>query len=260
MKKKVLLFIPTYNCAEQIQRLIKQLSPENLEQISKVIFVDNRSQDNTVKAIKQCLRKSPINLKCELHLNDANYGLGGSHKVAYLYAAKNNFDYLIVLHGDDQANLEDILMFIDDAVKNDLDAVLGSRFLDRSRLKGYAGIRIIGNLFFNFLFSLALSKKITDLGSGLNMFKVKSLMQCNFMQLPDDLTFNYSLTVSMVFANFRCKYVPIGWSETDQISNVKALRQVKQICKILFRAIAHRKTFLLFDPSVHSKPYKSKIL
>ena len=41
--------------------------------------------------------------------NRENYGLGGSHKVAFNYAIENNFDYIIVLHGDDQGSISDMI-------------------------------------------------------------------------------------------------------------------------------------------------------
>ena len=33
-------------------------------------------------------------------------------KVAFNYAVKNKFDYVIVLHGDDQGNIHDLLPFL----------------------------------------------------------------------------------------------------------------------------------------------------
>lgn len=35
--------------------------------------------------------------------------MGGSHKVAFNYAIENNFDYIIVLHGDDQGSISDMI-------------------------------------------------------------------------------------------------------------------------------------------------------
>ena len=51
--------------------------------------------------------------------NHQNYGLGGSHKAAFNYAIKNNFDCLIVCHGDDQCEIDDIISRLDDFVPSD---------------------------------------------------------------------------------------------------------------------------------------------
>lgn len=44
--------------------------------------------------------------------NDENYGLGGSHKVAFDYALNNAYDYVVVLHGDDQGSIANLLPYL----------------------------------------------------------------------------------------------------------------------------------------------------
>ncbi len=44
---KILVFIPAYNCENQIIRVLEQFDSEVLEYISEIIVVNNRSTDNT---------------------------------------------------------------------------------------------------------------------------------------------------------------------------------------------------------------------
>ena len=81
-------------------------------------------------------------------------GLGGSHKVAFQYAVQHNFDYLIVLHGDDQGDIRDVLPLVHSGRHRKYDCCLGSRFMPESRIKGYSTLRVVGNYGFNWLFSL----------------------------------------------------------------------------------------------------------
>ena len=101
-----LLFIPVYNCKIQIKRLIKKIEKNKLESIKEILFVDNRSSDDTLETIIE----ETTNLKKKITIiqNDNNYGLGGSHKVALNYAINNNYKDLIVFHGDDQGNVDDL--------------------------------------------------------------------------------------------------------------------------------------------------------
>ena len=91
MEDKILLFIPGYNCEKQIPRELKQLDKNVMKYINEIIFVNNRSTDNTEKVVLDFKKENKLPIK--VLRNDENYNLGGSHKVAFEYAKKNKFDY-----------------------------------------------------------------------------------------------------------------------------------------------------------------------
>ena len=109
---KILLFIPMYNCQKQIVRVLNQLKGEAAEYISQVIVVNNRSTDDGEQAVINFLESEKLSVPVKLLRNDENYGLGGSHKVAFDYAINNGYDYVIVLHGDDQGDISNILPYL----------------------------------------------------------------------------------------------------------------------------------------------------
>ena len=93
---RILLFIPMYNCEKQIVRVLGQLKGESAEYLSGVIVINKRSTDNGEQAVIDWLRANPLRVPVKLLRNDENYGLGGSHKVAFDYAIREGFDYVIV--------------------------------------------------------------------------------------------------------------------------------------------------------------------
>ena len=101
MKDKILLFIPMYNCEKQIVRVLKQLDKEVLNFISQVIIVNNRSTDNSQQAAIDYLKNNP-SLPAKVLLNNENYNLGGSHKVAsyllYSFLIYVSILYTICIH------------------------------------------------------------------------------------------------------------------------------------------------------------------
>ena len=109
---KILLFIPMYNCEKQIVRVLDQLTEEVCKYLSEVIIVNNRSTDNGEEMVKKYLDHHEMFVNISLMRNDDNYGLGGSHKVAFQYAMDNDFDYVILLHGDDQGDISNILPYL----------------------------------------------------------------------------------------------------------------------------------------------------
>ena len=141
---KILIFIPMYNCEKQISRVISQFDEDTQKLFDEILIVDNISEDNSLKAAEESLKKLN-NIKTTLIQNKENVSLGGSHKVAFNYAIENNYDYIIVLHGDDQGSIKDIVSYIKDKTAFQYDAFLGARFMKGATIKGYSFIRIAGN-------------------------------------------------------------------------------------------------------------------
>lgn len=234
MKPTILLFVPMYNCENQIVRVLKQIKEfSNPVLFNEIILIDNCSKDNTVKACKEFMKNNNLSIKVNILQNLENIGLGGSHKVAFNYAISHNFTHIVVFHGDDQGTLKNIGPYLNQLDKNS-KTLLGARFCFKSNLKGYSTFRIFGNIFFNILFSILNFQLIKDLGSGLNLFKVSDLKDKYFENLPNDLTFNYFLLLHLIKSKIKYKFIPIDWSESDQVSNVKLFNQTLKLFKILF--------------------------
>ena len=104
--KKILLFIPCYNCEKEIVKVLDSLIDYS-DYFTKIMVIDNGSKDNTREAAVNWA-KEHTNMPIAVMQNEKNYNLGGSHKTAFEYAIKNNFDYVIVLHGDNQGDISDI--------------------------------------------------------------------------------------------------------------------------------------------------------
>ncbi len=249
MSDRILLFIPAYNCEKQIIRVLGQLDSDVFRYIEKVLVVNNRSTDSTEEVVLSFKKRHP-DIPLTLLRNKENYGLGGSHKVAFKYAADNGFNYVIVLHGDDQGALSDFIPVLKHKTYRKHDCVLGARFMRESRLKGYSRFRTFGNIIFNFLFAFVVRKKIYDLGSGLNIYSVESLKSGYYMEFPDNLMFNYVMILASEYYAQDICFFPISWREDDQVSNVKLANQAVNVLKMLFR--------YYHDPSVILDDYRDK--
>lgn len=246
-KDKILLWIPMYNCERQIVRVLEQLKGESEKYIDKVILVNNRSADHGEQAVIKYLDNNQFHFPVELLRNDKNYGLGGSHKVAFQYAITYKFDYIITLHGDDQGHISDILPWIKNGIYKRYDCLLGSRFLKSSRLVGYSKFRTFGNQVYNVIFSFAVKKRIYDLGAGLNMYKVDMLRDYHYMKFADNLTFNYFGVLALHYYHQTYRFFPLVWSEDDQVSNVKMCSQAVSTLGMVIRFICNEKKFFEKD-------------
>ncbi len=238
---KILLFIPAYNCEKQIVRVLAQLKYGALDYIREVLVVNNISTDNTQQVAIDYAKAE--GLPVTVIKNHQNYNLGGSHKVAFDYSINNGYDYTVILHGDDQGSIADILPLLKSGEYKNYDCCLGARFLADSKLIGYSKFRTFGNKVYNALFSMVVKTKLYDLGSGLNMYNNNMLKSRFYYKFPDQLTFNYCMVLALNYYNQKAMFFPITWREDDQVSNVKLTSQALSVVGIL-RKYAFNKEYI----------------
>jgi glycosyltransferase involved in cell wall biosynthesis len=234
---KFLIFIPCYRCENQIERVVYKLKESKIE--ASVLLIDNISPDHTLKKAQAALDQNFISPAVILK-NRENYNLGGSHKVAFNYALEHGFSHVIVLHGDDQADLRDLIPLIEAKYHLEYDCLLGSRFHPDSRLQGYSKFRIFGNKVLNLFCSLVCSAPISDMGSGLNMYSAHFLKDARYLSFPNDLTFNVSLLFHSYLAGYKVSFFPISWREEDQVSNAKIFTQMKIILSTIIKVLKEK--------------------
>jgi glycosyltransferase involved in cell wall biosynthesis len=224
MTDRILVLIPCYNCERQIARVLAQFQAVPLGAFHEVLVLDNGSTDATVRAAIESLSGFD---RCRVVVarNRENYNLGGSHKAAFAYAEMQGFTHLVVLHGDDQGRIADVLPLLASGAHRAHDACLGARFMAGSRIEGYSYFRRLGNHVFNLIFSIALRRRVADLGSGLNVFRRTVFAPEVATRLPDDLHFNPYFLAALVQRKMRVMFFPISWREEDQVSNVHMASQ-----------------------------------
>lgn len=239
--EKILIFIPMYNCEKQIPRVLGRIADLGKDQalFAEVLVVDNRSKDNSLKAAQGAMEK--LSLPVTLSRNRENYSLGGSHKVAFRYALDKGFDYVVVLHGDDQGDISDLVPLLKAGEHRKVDSLLGSRFSKGSKLVNYSSFRIFGNHVFNLFASLCAGKRIYDLGSGLNLYKTTYLKDPFYMSFPNDLSFNVFLLLYGIYVKSVFRFFPLTWREEDQVSNARLWKQTRRMLKLLFTYVFRKK-------------------
>lgn len=250
MSERILLFIPCFNCAPQIGRVLKQLDGPVSAYIAEALVLDNRCQDETIdraRAGGTSVARVPITIA----RNHSNYHLGGSHKAAFAYAQTHGFSHVLVLHGDDQGQLDDIMPVLEQGKHRDHDSCLGARFMVGSRLVGYSRFRTFGNVVFNRIFSLISARRIYDLGSGLNLFSHAVFAHPQIRRASDDLRFNVYMLLNGIDRRQRILYFPISWREDDQVSNVRLISQTMRTLAIAWDYLFRRRHFRIADHRDH---------
>ncbi len=260
MKPKILVFIPVYRCEAQICRVLEQFDVRVQQSIDTVMVIDNQSPDRTLEIAIERGKAILNDSNFIAWRNKDNYGLGGSHKAAFGYAIEQGFDYLVVLHGDDQANIHDLMPQLEAGKHLEVDCLLGARFMRGSRLKGYSRLRTFGNWVYNGLFSLVTRRAIFDLGSGLNVYRLETFRDFYFKTFPDDLTFNYVMLLASYYRKQKIYFFPISWREEDQRSNVELFQQAFKVLALLAGYALKRDEFIRKELRIKTfKTYSGQI-
>lgn len=260
MSEKIMVFVPAYNCEKQIPLVLEQFTPEIKRHLNEILVVENRSPDVTLAAAEAGLRKID-GIKVTLMQNVENWNLGGSNKVAFDYALEHGYDYMIVLHGDDQGGISDLIPHLEAGTHRQYDALLGARFAPGSKLVGYSKFRTYGNIVFNAMISMVTFRRIYDMGAGLNMYDMDILKSRYYLYFPNDLTFNVYMLFYSIYKKQNFKFFSLVWREDDQVSNAKIYKQAWHIVKMTGRYLVNANGLLSPGENEFSQlSYDSKVV
>ena len=197
MKDKVLIIIPAYNEAENIEKVLKEIKKDI--DYADVLVINDCSKDNT----KEIVEKNKV--KCITNVFNMKYAM--AVQTGIKYANQNNYDYVIQMDADGQHIASEAEKLYLEAKKGDYDIVIGSRYL---KDMGYQCpfFRRIGTKVFEHLIKFYCHQKIVDPLSGfqcLNKRVIKRYSKIgNYPEYPDA-----NLIIEMLLLGYKIKEVPV---------------------------------------------------
>src|SRR5574344_2337070 len=123
--KKVIVIMPAYNAEKTLKKTYDEIYKDIVD---GVILVDDNSQDNTKELSKE--------LKITTIVHKKNMGYGGHQKSCYKAALRAGADIVIMVHPDYQYTPKLIPAMASMMAFGEYDAVIASRMLGHSALKG----------------------------------------------------------------------------------------------------------------------------
>ena len=176
---ELLIVIPAYNEAENIERVVNHLITE-FPQYDYVV-VNDGSKDGTAEVC----RKNGYNL---LDL-PVNLGLAGGFQAGLKYAARHGYRYAIQLDGDGQHRPE-YIESMQKKMEEGYDIVIGSRFVGE---KKPFTMRMLGSNLIEAAIRLTTGVRIQDPTSGMRMFSRKMIEEfaggLNYGPEPDTVSY-----------------------------------------------------------------------
>ena len=177
---KVLIVIPAYNEAENIERVVKTVQKTYPEY--DYIVVNDGSKDSTTRICK----KNHFNY-LDLPIN---LGLSGAFQAGVKYAYEYNYDSVMQVDGDGQHQASYIKKLITCMQETGADIVIGSRFKERRKEKS---LRMFGSELIRCLIKLTAHQDIADPTSGMRIYSRRVIKayatEMNFNPEPDTISY-----------------------------------------------------------------------
>lgn len=229
---KVLIFIVAYNAEKTIQDVLNRIKINNNFYDIEILVIDDASNDETFEKVKK-MSGDFIKFKLTTLRNRINQGYGGNQKLGYQYAINNDFDFVVLLHGDGQYAPEYIETLLEPLANKKADAVFGSRMLEKgsARRGGMPLYKFIGNKVLSGIQNKLLNTKLSEFHSGYRAYSIKALSSIPFEYNSNDFHFDTQIIIQFISAKYRIEEVPIPTYYGDEICYVNGLKYAWNVVK-----------------------------
>ena len=190
---KITVGIPAYNEEKNIAKIIVKL-----KKIADKIIVCNDGSTDLTSEIAENLGAIVIN-------HTKNRGYGSGIKSILEKSKEIGSELLVTFDGDGQHRVEDIKKIIEPIEKNEIDLVIGSRFLnEEQKVPQYRklGIKLITKIT-----NANLKEKITDSQSGFRAYSKEVISKLNTSDMGMGVSTEILIKASSL--NFKIGEVPI---------------------------------------------------
>ena len=218
---KVLLIVPAYNEALNIEKTIKDIK-DNTDY--DYVIINDCSKDNT----KEICQKNEFNL---INL-PINYGLTSAIQVGMKYAKQNGYDIVIQFDGDGQHQAKYLKSLVEEIQKENCNIAIGSRFVTKRKP---ISMRMLGSFLLSIAIKLTTFKTIKDPTSGMRAFDKKSIEEFvnNTSLTPEPDTLVY-----MIKKKMKIKEVQVEMKEREfGESYLKPWRSIQYMTNMFFSII-----------------------
>jgi glycosyltransferase involved in cell wall biosynthesis len=225
---KRLVIIPAYNEEASIENTVRCIQKEATG--FDYVIINDCSTDRTAEICEKN-HFNVINLP-------QNLGIGGAVQTGYLYGYRNGYDEAVQVDGDGQHDPSFLVTMAECMESQQLDMVIGSRFIEK---KGFQSslIRRIGIRYFTVLIKMLTKTTITDPTSGLRLIN-RSIMELFSKQYPNDYPEPESV-VAVLCRGKSVKEIPVVMkARTGGVSSISPNKSIYYMIKVSLAVIIER--------------------
>ena len=219
---KTLIIIPTYNEAENIERIIEEIFKLNLD--INILVVDDNSPDGTSKIVEEITGRDN---KVSLIKRKAKMGLGTAYVAGFKYAIQERYDYIFEMDADFSHDPKEIPNFLEKIREYDL--VIGSRYIKGVNIVNWPLRRLILSYGANIYTRLITGLPVKDSTGGYKCFRRKVLESIDLDKIHSG---GYAFQIEMNYKawkkGFKITEIPIIFIDRTEGSSKMSRKIVRE--------------------------------
>ncbi len=220
----ILVVIPTYNEADNVERVLRGLFALPLRDL-QVLVVDDNSPDGTAERVEAL--QPEFEGKLHLLRRPGKQGLGTAYVDGFRYALQREFQLVVEMDADMSHNPEDLPKLLE--ATKDNDVVVGSRYLTGVNVVNWPLRRLLLSLGGNKYARLVTGLPVKDCTSGYKCFKREVLEAIDLDRVQSD---GYAFQIEMNFRawkkGFRICEVPIIFFDREVGSSKMSKKIIRE--------------------------------
>jgi len=169
----------------------------------ELLFVNDFSTDLTTNVLDEITQQD----KKIKYINNHRKGLGGAISLGI---KKSQGKYICIMMCDSSDTVEDLNKYYEIITKENLDAVLGSRFIKGGKTVNYPTIKYVLNRFGNLLAKFLMWTDLNDFTNGFKIYKKEILMSL-FPLVSESFNIFFELPLKTISRGYNYKIIPIAY-------------------------------------------------
>ena len=235
--KKVVVIMPAYNAEKTLEKTYNEIY-QNI--VDEVILVDDFSSDETKEIAKK------LNITTIVH--EKNKGYGGNQKSCYKAALQSGADIVIMLHPDYQYTPKLIPAIASMMAFDEYDAVIASRMLGNSALKGGMPFyKYVSNRFLTEFENFVIGQKLSEYHTGFRGFTRKILEELPLEDCSDDFIFDNQMLALIFYNNYTIGEISCPTKYFPEASSINFMRSCKYGLEVLGVSLKYRLSKIGFN-------------
>jgi dolichol-phosphate mannosyltransferase len=239
---KTLVFVPTYNEKENVQKLCQEILALKLE--LDILFIDDNSPDGTGALLDELARSEP---RVKVQHRSGKLGIGSAHRTGIGWAYQHDYLTLITMDCDfthPPARIPGLVGLAAGA-----DIVVGSRFLQKNSLPGWNPLRKFLNSLGHFM-TATLLRLPYDATGAFRLYHLDRISPAIFERVTSP---GYSFFFESLYIlhrnGYRIKEMPISLPARtyghSKMRIIDAWRSFQLLLGIYYNSLFHSERYLI---------------
>ena len=197
------IIVPVRNGTDVLEDIFTYFSRNITNLNYEVLIINDFSEDGTLENAK-ALFKDNKNFKV---LNNEIKGLGGAINLGIKKSEGIN---IAIMMADQSDDINDLIKYNELMNLENYDAILGSRFLKKSKLLDYPFQKLILNRIFNIIVAVVFWNKYNDYTNAFKIYKKKVLLEIRPL-ISESFNIFLEIPLKVISRKYKYKIIPINW-------------------------------------------------